>query len=58
MPYSVMPIFFFQILLYIIIVSVIFYLINKWINNSIEVKREQNEILREALEVLKQKMAG
>ena len=42
-------------LFYAIVLGIIFFvlfLINKWVTNSISVKREQNELLRELIKVI------
>ena len=52
MANSVLPFIFFQILMYVVIVWLILYLINKWATNYFEIKREQNELLKDLIKTV------
>jgi uncharacterized membrane protein len=56
MPHSVFSIFLMEIVLLLFIIFMILYFVNKWMNRRFDLKEEQNEILKEALEVLKNKV--
>ncbi|MEI6949037.1 hypothetical protein V9K67_17765 [Paraflavisolibacter sp. H34] len=55
MPQTFFSLVLLQWLLIVGVVAVFFHLIHKWMNRHYDVREEQNALLKEALDLLKQK---